>query len=160
MCQSIKRGLGGVVPGVALSGRAVDALATLVEAHDWVDVDVTSLVTTEAGTSWWTFGGGLLNAALAARLADTVPDATHDSFAVHFGTVADMAEIERSVRSLLDSGPDEMVPPLDDDSFHEMKFAECVPPELMSRLMEARYSCRDAWRVVRLQRVRQVRVHR
>lgn len=157
MCQSIKRGLCGISPKVDLSIRAIDALAVLADAHDWVEDDATTLVTTESGTSWWTFGGGLLNAALSAGLTDTVPDVTHDSFAVHFGTIADTAEIERSVRLLLDT--DEMLPPLDNDSFHEMKFAECVPPDLMSQLIEARYSCRDAWRVVRQQQVRLVRVH-
>lgn len=158
MCQSIKRGLGGVVPKVDLSTRAVDALAVLADAHDWVEDDATTLVTTESGTSWWTFGGGLLNAALAARFAGSLAGATHDSFAVHFGQGVDALEAGRAIGALRDADPDDMVPPLDDDSFREMKFAECVPPELMSSLILARYSCRDAWCGVKSQQVKQVRV--
>jgi len=86
-CQSIKRALGGQLPSVKLSTRARDAMTTVVDDYDWVDEDTSALSTTDAGTSWWTFGGGLLNAALAARLTNLSAAVSHDSFAVHLGMV-------------------------------------------------------------------------
>lgn len=153
MCQAIKRILMDDASQTLLSTRARDAMAEAREEHEWVDSAATTLLVGEGGISWYTFGGGLLNAALAACLIEDFGEMTHDSQAVHFGVVSDRGRVEDAIARLRAGDPTLVVPPLDEETFEQMKFAECVPPELLSNLGLARYSCEAAWKTVRAQPV-------
>ena len=110
-CQAIKQTLQSLLPSVKLSTRAREAMETVVDEYDWLDETASTLVTTDAGTSWWTFGGELLNAALASRLESLSTSVTYDSFAVHFGTVSSGLDVLQRIDELRHAGSENLVPP-------------------------------------------------
>ena len=148
MCQAVKRVLGGKIPEDLLSSRALDSMQDVADVYDWIDIDQTTIVVSEAGASWYTFGGGLLNAALSHALKDDILEIKSDSFAVHFGQAADANRLRATVVNLIEGDPARVVAPVDEDTFEDMKFAECVPPELLSVMALERLSTKEAWDVV------------
>lgn len=158
LCQAIKRVFTGEVPGELLSRRASEAISEACNAHGWVDIDATTLLVGEEGMSWYTFGGGLLNAALAAKLSGPLGKCKHDSFGVHTGRAHDLDRLRQAVADVIEGDPMQIMPPIDEETLANVKFAECVAPELLSRMWQARFDCRAAWDVVRAQDVVVARV--
>ena len=153
LCQAIKRVLAGEVPEELLSRRALEAMEEVGDSHDWVDVDATALLLRETGASWYTFGGGLLNAALAARLSGEAGECRHDSFAVHFGAVEDPGRLREAIGRTVDGDSALVVPPVDEEAVANVKFSQCVAPDLLSAMWRERFDCRPAWEAVRVQPV-------
>ena len=149
LCQAIKRVLAGEVPEDLLSRRALEAMEEVRDEHDWVDVGATTLLLREEGASWYTFGGGLLNAALATRLSSSLGDWRPDSFGVHAGIAPDPGRLREAIAEVVEGNPSLVVPPVDEEAVANVKFAECVAPELLSTMWLARYVCRAAWDAVR-----------
>lgn len=153
MCQAVKRVLGGHIPDDLLSRRALDSMQDVADVYDWIDIDQTTIVVSEAGASWYTFGGGLLNTALSHALKDDILEIKSDSFAVHFGQVSDVMRLRETIVSLIDGEPERIKAPVDEDTFKDVKFAKCVPPELLTEIALERFSTKEAWAMVRGQGV-------
>jgi len=89
----------------------------------------------------------------AAQLSGTAEEARHDSFCEHFTDVSDQGRLRDRIVQVMDADPASVVPRIDEETFEEMKFAECVPPEPLSIMGLERFSCRTAWHTVREQRL-------
>jgi len=126
-----------------LSKRARVAMDELVEEHDWLEIDGTFLRTDVHGrTTWWTFGGTRVNAALGRRLrarlrATVTPDDLEIS--VRFddeSTVGATEALKGLVQQLAAGvGPAVEIDPVDEVA---EKFSECLPPALRETLATTR----------------------
>lgn len=85
LCQAITRVLAREEPPVTFTRRALEHMAELREAFDWVESGKTFLIA-DAHDSlvWWTFAGRLVNAAIAHVLAGAATKIIADNLA---GTV-------------------------------------------------------------------------
>jgi len=153
LCQSVKRALAGELSDDVLSSRSRAALRDIVEEHAWVVPDATILLIADKGASWYTFGGSLLNASIASAMRDDTGGLTSDSFAVHFGLVSDHGRLMGSITELRENSAGALTTPIDEETFKEMKFAQCVPPGLLARLGQERFSCDADWEIIRAQSV-------
>ena len=108
----------------------------------WLKKDeANDLVTSDGDTAWWTFGGGRANAALAHELArGTGARVTSDNFAVRFPAQFDARVVEQQVQGLVDVVPGEIMPPASEQALDGLKFSECLPPDLATRVVQARLS--------------------
>ena len=84
LCQSVLRVLAGSIPEVSLSKRALSEREAVLSEYEWVDTERTTIVSDEEGASWWTFGGGVLNSAIASKLGERLGKVQYDNFALHF----------------------------------------------------------------------------
>ena len=157
-CQAVLRVLAGSVSDVALSNRAVSKLEAVLSEYEWVDTENTSIVSGEKGTSWWTFGGGVLNSAIASKLGDGLGNVQYDNFAVHFRGNGLGEHVAERIRALLQEAP-QIAPPVSDEVREEYKFAECVPGPLLDEMIALRFSCVEQWNELKQRRVNIVHTH-
>lgn len=145
LCQAIPRVLAREEPAVAFSRRALEHLAELREALDWVEPGKTFLIA-EAHDSlvWWTFAGRLVNATIANALAGEATRIVADNLAISFTGAVDLASMATAIRNKVFGKASELAPPLDEAFIAELKFGECLPAELREREMIARHDCSDA----------------
>jgi ATP-dependent Lhr-like helicase len=100
-CQAIKRVFAGEPPGGELSKRAMAALNEAREDFQWVKLDETSLVTERKQKHWWTFGGLLANAGLAAILRQIGAKVSRaDNFAIRIEDEAAVVRWESTMEKL------------------------------------------------------------
>ncbi len=157
-CQAILRVLAGSVSDVALSNRAVSKREAVLSEYEWVDTESTSIVSDDKGTSWWTFGGGVLNSAIAAELGDGCGSVQYDNFAIDFRGKGLSEHVAERIRALLQEGP-EITPPVSDEVREEYRFGECVPDLLLDEMIALRFSCVEQWNELKLRRVNIVHRH-
>lgn len=156
-CQAVLEVLAGTGPAVALSGRAGSALADLRSEYAWADPQETTLVQDEKGVAWWTFGGAVLNGALAQRLEGRIGRVTYDDFALYAKSGRAHAEVADGVRALLED-EDHISPAVRDEVQEDFKFGACVPQELLGKMISERFSCSEGWKRLKGKRLRVVRV--
>jgi ATP-dependent helicase Lhr and Lhr-like helicase len=147
LCQSIRTVLATSDVEPEWSPRAVEALREVRQEFAWLDEASTHLVNdVRAGiTRWWTFAGGLANAMLAERFAASVGvTVKHDNLAVR---IADMTalrdfqgELQRMGRDLPRHGAVEA----SEEVLKSVKFADCVPEELVVSMLRQRLSDSEA----------------
>jgi ATP-dependent Lhr-like helicase len=150
-CQAVLEVLAGTEPAVSLSRRARSGLAEVRSEYAWADPQETTLVKDEKGIAWWTFGGAVLNEALAKRLEKRIGRVTYDNFALHAMSGRADAEVAGGVRALLESEDH-------DEVQEDLKFGACVPQELLGRMISERFSCTEGWKRLKGKRLRVVRV--
>jgi len=156
-CQAVLEVLAGTEPAVALSKRARSALADLRSQYAWADPQETTLVKNEKDVAWWTFGGAVLNGALAQRLEKQIGRVAYDNFAIYAKSGRADAEVADRVGAMLEK-EDHMSPTVCDEVQEDLKFGACVPQELLGRMMSARFSCTETWKGVKGKRLRVVQV--
>lgn len=89
--------------------------------------------------AWWTFAGGRANAALAHALATRLgAKVTSDNFAVRFPPGLGADEIGPTLDDLRGADPELLVAPASERAVEGLMFAECLPPDLAARVVEAR----------------------
>jgi ATP-dependent Lhr-like helicase len=156
-CQAVLEVLAGTEPAVALSRRAQSALAHLRSEYEWADPRETTLVNDEKHVAWWTFGGAVLNGALAHRLAGRIGRVTYDDSALHAKSGQADAEIASDVGKMLED-EDHISPAVRDDVQEDLKFGACVPQELLGEMIGERFSCSEDWQRLKGKRLRVVQV--
>ncbi|MGH8567236.1 MAG: hypothetical protein ACREXU_04270, partial [Gammaproteobacteria bacterium] len=156
-CQAVLEVLAGTEPAVALSRRAESALGNLRSQYAWVDPQETTLVNDEKGVAWWTFGGAVLNGALAQRLEGRIGRVTYDDFALCAKSGRAATEVADRVGAMLEE-EDHMRPTVSDEVQGEIKFEACVPQELLERMISERFSCSKGWQRLKGKRLRVVQV--
>ena len=65
---------------------------------------------------------------------------TSDNFAVQFPANFDLEVVEQHVRGLADAVPGQITPPASEQALEGLKFSECLPPDLATRVVQARLS--------------------
>ena len=140
LCGAIRRVLAGDEQPPYWSRRATARMREVRDAYPWLDGrDDNVLVRSGDDMAWWTFAGGRANAALAAGLSRRLGmRATGDNFAVRFGPVPDPRAVERGVLGLGATDIGGFVPVVDSSALGGLKFSECLPTDLATRVVQAR----------------------
>ena len=144
LCQAVARVLAREAPPVRFSRRALEHMAELREAFDWVEPGTTFLIAdAHDHLVWWTFAGRLVNTALAHALAGEATRIVADNLAISFTGAVDLAAMAAAIREKVFHATSEITLPLDAAFIAELKFGECLPAELRDRVIRARYDCSD-----------------
>ena len=144
-CQAIKRVLAGEPSGGELSKRATATLNRTRQDFHWVKLDGTSLVTEREQTRWWTFGGLLANSGLAAMLRNIgVKVGRADNFAIRIEDASMVVRWDSIMESLRAIPHEDILTPVDPKAITQLKFSDCLPPELASKELESRVTDRAA----------------
>jgi len=158
LCQRMRALLAddGERPG--WSSRAREAIRTARDEFPWVSVDATTMVgARQRDLKWWTFAGRAANAGLAAAIGRRIAgSATFDNFSVTIedGQESDsLADILASLPGLAD---EEFLPVIDTDAVNALKFADCLPRDMATRMLQLRSSDIPALRRVVAEPVRRV----
>jgi ATP-dependent Lhr-like helicase len=144
----------------AWSTRARTAIETARSDFPWVAAGATTVIN-ERGRDlkWWTFAGRGANAGLAAAIGKRIPGAaTSDNLTV---TIQDGLEIE-GIDDLLDSlstlPDDEFLPEVDDEAVRSLKFSDCLPRTMATRMLQRRCCDLPSLRAVLAEPIRRAKV--
>lgn len=147
LCQSIRNVLTMDDVKPEWSSRAVQALGEIRTDFEWLDRESTHLVNdVKAGvTRWWTFAGGLANATLAellaARLGTTVK---HDNLTVRIAGLTTSVDFRNALQEIGFDSPHDAAAEVSEAALKSVKFADCVPEELVMSMLRERLSDFDA----------------
>jgi ATP-dependent Lhr-like helicase len=141
VCQSIRRILAADEDYLAWSRRTVRQFTELRDEHPWVSADATSLVHLPNGQiRWWTFAGGIANTLLADALKPHC-DVKGDNLSLSFPTASSLD----TVSDLIDGLQSDTVQPMPNiDAMENLKFSECLPPEIATQVFTTRFDDRAA----------------
>ena len=88
---------------------------------------------------WWTFAGHAANAGLAPGLSAACEcQVTFDRFSLQFEPWVQPQQIETALNDLRSADVAQMLPDVDAAAIKGMKFAECLPPLVALRILQAR----------------------
>jgi ATP-dependent helicase Lhr and Lhr-like helicase len=137
LCQSIRRILASEEQAPFWSTRATTALEDVRAEYSWTAPEATSIVRHPNGeVRWWTFGGGIANALLADQLRTQI-DARSDSLSVKFPATATLDVVEELIAAIVE---EEVRPIPDAKAIQDLKFTECLSPELAAEVFCARFN--------------------
>jgi ATP-dependent Lhr-like helicase len=141
ICQSIRRILASEGNDPAWSHRAVQQFDELRDEHPWVSADSTSLVQqANSEIHWWTFAGGIANSLLADTLKPNC-DVKSDNLSLSFPTSSSV----ETVATLIDAlQPDDVQPIPNIDAIENLKFSECLSPQIAADVFTSRFDDQKA----------------
>jgi ATP-dependent Lhr-like helicase len=142
LCRAIRHVLAADDISPHWSRRAATRIASARAEYLWLAGGEDNVLASSGGeVAWWTFAGGRANAALAHGLAqETGLRVVGDNFAVRFPPHIATVAAGAALRGLLDTDPGGIVPALDDKAIDGLKFSECLPPDVATRVARARVS--------------------
>jgi hypothetical protein len=115
-------------------------MSRLRDEFSWLRADSSSAIIDSVNKSsrWWTFAGDRFNAAAAASLTLAGIRATHDSYSVRLASIPPwpLHEALSTAAKHVLSQPDLAVT---HDLVQRIKFADCVPRELLGKMLATRY---------------------
>ncbi|HMM36245.1 MAG TPA: hypothetical protein PKA62_16120, partial [Thermoanaerobaculia bacterium] len=122
-----------------LTRRGTEALRSAVNFFPAIASEATTLAQEASGkVRWWTFAGLRANAALAERLAELGLSVTsQDNFGITLregSTAAVSVALEKLRSTAGDPAPASLVA----EALDGLKFAECVPKDLVTAMLRAR----------------------
>lgn len=146
IARSIAAVLGGDEPGCAMTKRATEMLTTLRDEFSWVRPEETTVVLENDRVRWWTFAGVRANTQLAGlREARATATSRDRNLAVDIEEPADADVIVDQLHAVdLTTVPIFLDPRVVDS----VKFRECVPPQLIERMLQERWRDPEALRWV------------
>jgi ATP-dependent Lhr-like helicase len=137
LCQSIRRVLAEDEKATFWSSRAITALEELRAEYSWASLEATSIVRHPNGeVRWWTFGGGVANALLADHLRARV-DGRSDNLSIKFPATSAIDSVLEWISSIV---ADDLRPISNPAAIQNMKFTECLSPELAAEVFCARFN--------------------
>lgn len=130
--------LGADAPGVEISGRAVERLSGLREAHPWAQPGATTLVVDDKGRArWWTFAGWKANLWLANAVADLRRDvAAIDDLGIALDPGATTEALGIALAGM-GQAPG-LAPWITAEAVDGLKFSECLPRDLATEVVTRR----------------------
>ncbi|QGJ70868.1 ATP-dependent RNA helicase RhlE [Planctomycetales bacterium 10988] len=141
VCQSIRRILATDDDDPAWSRRAVQQFNEIRDDHPWVSPDATSLVHQPNGEiRWWTFAGGVANALLADHLKSHC-DVKADNLCLSFPTASSLENVSEYIEGVQ---PEAVQPIPNIDAMENLKFSECLSPEIAAEVFTSRFDDRRA----------------
>ncbi|NUB25314.1 DEAD/DEAH box helicase [Azospirillum brasilense] len=155
LCRAMEQVLvSGIVPA-RLSKRGEACLAGLVEGYGFVDGTSLPIVSDGRGRlRWWTFGGGRANAMLVSALAAAgVASRGHDDLTVQTDE-CDGLVIKAALASI---DPLHSAINAPSDLVRELKFSQCLPPDMAMAVLSARLADQSGLAEVIARPVRLVR---
>ena len=150
LCQAIKSVLAGETNHDCWSQRACEQITETRTGFWWVDPETTTIVSGGSNVSeWWTFGGNLVNAALAATLeSESGQSVQVSNLAITIKDGIEPSELRQAVERTLATEADAFSPPVDEEAIDGLKFSECLPAEQARELLQRRLVDRTALAVV------------
>jgi ATP-dependent Lhr-like helicase len=142
LCRAIRRLLAAEESAPNWSRRAVGKMQEVRGEYSWLDGrEANTLVSTRGELTWWTFGGGRANSALAGELARRLGiQVSGSNFGIKFGTPPDPPSVEREVLRLVEADAVRIIPTVSEQALDGLKFSECLPDDLATRVAQARLS--------------------
>lgn len=141
VCLSIRRILASDADEPAWSRRAVQQFTELRDEHPWVSADATSLVQMPNGqVRWWTFAGGVANTLLADALKPHC-DVKSDNLSLSFPTASSLDTVVEYINGIQ---PEAIRPIPNTDAMENLKFSECLSPEIAAEVFVSRFDDRVA----------------
>jgi ATP-dependent helicase Lhr and Lhr-like helicase len=141
LCQSIRRILAGEEQARFWSGRATACLEELRTENSWASPEATSIVRHPNGeVRWWTFGGGIANALLADHLRTQI-DVRGGNLAIKFPATSALDSVVEAVSAII---VEDVHPAPNAKAIENMKFTECLSPELAAEVFCARFNDAEA----------------
>ncbi len=158
LCQRMRRLLADDGDRDCWSSRAREAMQGARAEFPWVSTDATVLIgQRRQDLTWWTFAGRAANAGIAAAIGRRVPGSvTFDNLTVIIEnglTLDDLDDILAALPALPD---DDFLPMIDTDAVLALKFSDCLPPEMATRMLQIRSSDPTAIRAVLAEPTRRV----
>jgi ATP-dependent Lhr-like helicase len=140
LCQAIRQVLAVERDESPWSRRARQHVADIRAEYPWVHRDRSSLVMAGAGgATWWTFAGGRANAILAHELATNLGcRGTWDNFAIRLEGDLRANGVETAIETLRSVPAAALRPAVDERAVEGLKFAECLPPEQATAVVQTR----------------------
>lgn len=139
ICQAISRIIAEGLPAKHLSRRGAETLTRLQEDMAWCRPGATAMMhEKDDACSWWTFAGARANSILAAGLAGMGHAVRScDNFRILL-EVRSPARFSESIQAFPDVASVEL--PIPDRLISELKFNECLPEAIASRIISGRQS--------------------
>ena len=158
LCQRMRRLLADDADREGWSNRAREAMRSAREDFSWVAPEATALVDDRhRDLRWWTFAGKAANAGLAAALRRRIPGAVnHDNLTVTIENGLEIAELDDALATLPSLGDDDFLPDIDADAIDGLKFSDCLPRDLATRMLQVRSSDLPSIRAVLAEPMRRV----
>ena len=157
LCQAIRRVLTDKGRPGKLSRRAEEKLSEVREGFGWLESDGTTVLRDETGITWWTFGGLLANAPIAAKLRSMGIDAGKaDNLFIPITGEYDPKKIEDTIKELAQTDPEQMATPIEAKALDDLKFSACLPADVATAMLQRRLTDHAAIRSVLAERVRLV----
>jgi ATP-dependent Lhr-like helicase len=130
--------LGGSDVPARLTRRATRTLGSLREELSWAEDGSTAVVTDARGNQrWWTFAGLRANAELADRLGGlSLGSRSRDNLSIGLADGIRTADLHGRLRS----ASEVRTVQAKDYTPRELKFAECLPPDLAAATVATRYA--------------------
>lgn len=145
LCQSIRRILAAEEHAPFWSSRATAALEDLRTEYSWASPEATSIVRHPSGdVRWWTFGGGIANTLLADHLHTQV-DTKADNLSIKFPATSALEAVLEWISGIL---ADDVRPVPNPAAIENMKFTECLSPELAAEVYCSRFNDIEAVRKI------------
>lgn len=139
VCQSIRRILSSDDNDPTWSQRAVQRFEEIRDEYPWVSEGATSLVQMPNGhIRWWTFAGGIANALLADTLKPHC-DVKGDNLSLNFPTASSLETVTEYINGI---DPDSIKPIPNIDAMENLKFSECLSPDIAADVFTSRFDDR------------------
>ncbi len=136
LCQSIRSLFASGEDDPAWSSRARHQFKELRDEHPWVVASETTVIKQPNGqVRWWTFAGGVANALLATTLKPQC-DVKSDNLSLQFPSGSTFDVIVEFLNSL---HPETVRPIPHPDALENLKFSQCLPPEIAAEVFVARF---------------------
>ncbi len=158
LCQAIAQILYSETVPASLSKRAHELLSVIRDDFGWIEADKTTLtVDSNGNAAWWTFAGKLFNSAMAESLAGECEKIATDNLGITFTKISDNDGLLKKIRQILSGLEDDIVIALEDNFIEELKFSECLPQDMIDRVLSKRYSVVNQFKTISKQEV--VKLH-
>jgi ATP-dependent Lhr-like helicase len=153
VCQAIRCILAAETTEPCWSQRATAQIGEIRLDYPWASHDQTTLVQLANGeVQWWTFAGGLANALVMDHLGGSSKTKT-DNLCIRFASTMKLADVE----SLIASRSREEITVLpSEEAIGNLKFGECLPPDIASEVFSARFNAPEAIETIRREPMRVV----
>ena len=140
VAQSIKKVLSSNDDRPMLSQRAREQIAQIRTSFEWLTPENTVFIQSEDSQfKWWTFAGQGANASLAPSIASLLQaDADPDDLAINLAGNLTSDQIAQAMRELRTCPSNEHLPSIDEAAISGIKFSECLPPALATRMLQLR----------------------
>ena len=140
LAQAIRDLLAGDDDRPTWSQRAREQITQIRATFDWLPPKATVFVQQEDSQSkWWTFAGQGANASITPRLARLLQaNVDYDDLAINFDGALDVEQFAQAFRELQTCPATELFPEIDEAAISGIKFSECLPPTLATRMLQSR----------------------
>ena len=158
LCQRMRKLLAEEGDREGWSSRGREAMHAARAEFPWVSTDATTMVhDRQRDLKWWTFAGRAANAGLAAAIGRRIPGAaTFDNLSVTIQDGLEIADLADTLAALPGLANDEFLSDIDAEAVSALKFSDCLPREMATRMLQRRSSDLPAIRAVLAEPMRRV----